>query len=132
MLAKRLKLELKTARRWFNELTPSKQETSLATSYRHVEILPFPVEHRTPPDDRMEQSPEATEGYKAWQFLNENCNPELPTLNLTPEMLKGWLEESSYAVKKPSTLRKVPPFPPLSFVHKPYETLCVVVNDVFA
>ena len=34
-------------------------------------------------------------------------------------------------MKKPWTVRKVPPFPPLSFVAKPYETLCVVVNDFF-
>ena len=80
----------------------------------------------------MVQKPEAAAGYKAWQILKENCNPQLPTLNWTPEMLKGWLEQSSYAVKKPSTVRKVPPFTPLTFVQKPYETLWVVVNDVFA
>ena len=81
-------------------------------------MVPLPVEQRTPPEDRMEQSPGAAEEYKAWPFLKENCNPELPTLNRTPKMPKGWLEESSYAVKKLSTVPKVPPFPPLPFVHK--------------
>ena len=89
VLAKRFKLELKTARQSFSDLTPSKQGTSLGTTYRHLEIVPFPIEHRTPPKERMEQSPEAAEGYKPWPFLKENCNRELPTLNWTPEMLKG-------------------------------------------
>ena len=80
----------------------------------------------------MEQPPEAAEGHKARLFLKESCNPDLPTLNWTPEMLKGWVEESSHAVKTSSTMRKVPPFPPLCFVHKPYQTLYEVVNNVFA
>ena len=81
VLAKRFKVELKMARQSVNDLTPSKQEISLGTAYSHLEIVPFPVEHRTPPEDRMEQSPEATGGYKAWQFFKDNRNPELPTLN---------------------------------------------------
>ena len=82
--------------------------------------------------DRHYESPKATEDYKAWPFLKENCNPDLSTMNWTQEMLKGWLEKSSFVAKKPLTMGKVPLFPPLSFLHKPYQMVCMVVNDVFA
>ena len=95
-------------------------------------IIPFPKCLRTPPADRLDPSPEDIEGYDAWLFLKENANPALETLNWTPDMLKGWLEESDFAVKKPALQKKVPPVPPLSFIHKPHESLCAIINDVFA
>ena len=55
----------------------------------------------------------------------------LPDNPLDPGDIKG-VEEYPFAVKKPPTMTKVLPFPALAFVHKPYQTLCVVVNDVFA
>ena len=130
--AKRFKRELKTAHMAFSDLAPLKQETSLGTAYRHLEIIPFPERLRTPPADRLDPSPEDIEGYDAWLFLKENANPALETLNWTPDMLMGWLEESDFAVKKPALQTKVPPFPPLSLIHKPHESLCAIINDVFA
>ena len=44
VLAKRFKVELKSARMTFSDLAPSKQETSLGTAYGHLEIIPFPIE----------------------------------------------------------------------------------------
>ena len=132
VLAKRCKLELKTARMAFSDLAPSKQETSLGTAYRHLEIIPFPERLRTPPADRLDPSPEDIEGYDAWLFLKESASPALETLNWTPNMLKGWLEESDFAVKKPALQKKVPLFPPLPFIHKPHESLCAIINNVFA
>ena len=119
VLAKRIQLELKTTRMAFSNLAPSKQETSLGIAYRHLEIVPFPERLRIPPADRLDPSPEDIEGYDACLFLKENANPALETLNWTRDMLKGWLEESDFAVKKPALQKKVPPFPPLSFIHKP-------------
>ena len=49
VLAKQFKLELKTARQSFNDLMSSKQETSIGTACRHLEMVPFPVEHVLPP-----------------------------------------------------------------------------------
>ena len=133
VLAKRFKLELKTARMAFSDVAPSKQETSLGTAYRHLEIVHFRERLRTPPADRGDPSPEDIEGYNAWLFLQENANPALETLNWTPDMLKGLLEESDFAIKKPALQKKkVPPFSPMSFIHKPHESLCAIINDVFA
>ena len=132
VLANRFKLELKTACMAFSELAPSKLETSLRTAYRHLEIIPLPERLRTPPADRLDPSPEDTEGYDAWPFLKQNANPTLETLNWTPDMLKGRLEESLFVVKKPALQKKVLSFPPLSFIHKPHESPCAIVNDVFA
>ena len=108
VLAKRFELELKTARMAFSDLAPSKEETSLGTAYRHLEIVPFPERLRTPPADRLDPSPEDIEGYDAWLFLKENANRALETLNWTPDMLKGWLEESDFAVKKPALQENSP------------------------
>ena len=132
VLAKRFKLELKTARMAFSDLAPSKQETSLGTAYRHLEVIPFPERLRTPPADRVDPSPEDIAGYDAWLFLKENANPALETLNWTRAILNGWLEEPNFAVEKAALQKKVPPFPPLSLSHKPHESLCVIINDVFA
>ena len=132
LLAKRFKLEPKTACTAFSDPAPSKQETSLRTAYRHLEIIPFPERLHTPPADRLDPSPENIEGYDAWLLLKEKASPALEILNWTPDMLKGWLEESDFAVKNPALQKKVPPFPPLSFIHKPHESLCAIINDVFA
>ena len=132
LMHKHFSIHVSTTREAVGKTSPSKHETSYAVQYRNLCIVGPDPKYNT---DRTfaEESEERLRVHYMYlkSILSTHPDSTIRELKWTQSDVVTWFKEAKIKKRSKKVVTCNVQFPPLSFIHVPFEVLRVIINDAF-
>ena len=132
LMHKHFSIPVLTTREAVGKTSPSKHETSYGVQYRNLCIVGPDPKYNT---DRTfaEESEERLRVHYMYlkSILSTHPDSTIGELKWTQSDVVTWFKEAKVKKRSKKVVSCNVQFPPLSFIHVPFEVLRVIINDAF-
>ena len=132
LMHKHFSIPVLTTREAVGKTSPSKHETSYGVQYRNLCIVGPDPKYNT---DRTfaEESEERLRAHYMYlkSILSTHPDSTIRELKWTQSDVVTWFKEAKIKKRSKKVVSCNVQFPPLSFIHVPFEVLRVIINDAF-